>query len=140
MDRFTRNYLIVFGAVVGGLVLWWGIANWQPQVWRLNGLLDDEPTLAAFSYRFRVLELVDGVASVTTPRTAEMPAARFLGILRPELAGRREDDAALIAAGGALGARPRLVSPARRKAVSIDERPADGGCRRAAHDPRIAMP
>jgi hypothetical protein len=104
MDRFTRNYLIVFGAVVGGLVLWWGIANWQPQVWRLNGLLDDEPTLAAFSYRFRVLELVDGVASVTTPRTAEMPAARFLGILRPELAGRREDDAALIAAERQLAA------------------------------------
>ncbi len=85
MDRFTRNYLIVFGAVVGGLVLWWGIANWQPQVWRLNGLLDDEPTLAAF-------------------RTAEMPAARFLGILRPELAGRREDDAALIAAERQLAA------------------------------------
>jgi hypothetical protein len=98
MDRFTRNYVIVLGAVVGGLVLWWGIANWQPQVWRLNGLLDDEPTLAAFPYRFRVLELVDGVASVTTPRTAAAPAARFLGILRPELAGRREDDTALIAA------------------------------------------
>jgi hypothetical protein len=104
MDRFTRNYLIALGAIVGSLVLWWGIANWQPQVWRLNGLLDDEPALAAFSYRFRVLELIDGVASVTTPRTADMPATRFLGMLRPELAGRREDDAALIAAEKQLAA------------------------------------
>jgi hypothetical protein len=104
MDRFTRNYVIAFSVIVGGLVLWWGMANWRPEVWRLNGLLDDEPALAAFPYRFRVLELTEGVANVTTPRSADVPAARFLGILRPELAGRREDDAGLIAAEKQLAA------------------------------------
>ena len=104
MDRFTRNYLIVFGAIVGSLVLWWGIANWAPQVWHLNGVLGADPQLSAFPYRFRVLTVSGGTATVTSPRTPDMPAVRFLGILRPEFASRRDDDPTVVAAQQDLAA------------------------------------
>jgi len=89
---------------VGSLVLWWGIANWAPRIWHLNGVLDADPQLSAFPYRFRVLAVSDGTATVTSPRTPDMPAVRFLGILRPELASRREDDPAVVAAQQDLAA------------------------------------
>jgi len=90
LDRFTRNYLIGLGVVAGIILLAW-IASWNPRVGEIDALLEQDPLVAAYPYRFRVLSLENGVAGVSTPRSFEVPVVRFLGIIRPELRGKAQD-------------------------------------------------
>lgn len=96
MDRFTRNYSIFLGILLLGLLFWVFYEN--PQVRELNGLLERDSEVAAYPYRFRVLRLENGIAVMGTPRSAEFPAFRALGILFPELANRAQDDPELMQA------------------------------------------
>jgi hypothetical protein len=98
MDRFTRIYATVLGAaVVLGLALWVASA-WQPRVWQINDLLASDPELSEYAYQFRVLSVDDGVASISTPRSFEVPAYRYLQIIHPGLTGKTQDDPAMAAA------------------------------------------
>jgi len=96
MDRFTRNYSIVLGLLLVAALAW--MLYEDPQVSELNDRLAEEPEVADYPYRFRVLSLVDGVASISTPRTSAFPAQQALGILFPRLAGRVQDDPDLMQA------------------------------------------
>jgi hypothetical protein len=98
MDSFTRNYSIVLGVIVLALVGWWISSSWQPGVWEINDQLEADPTLADYPYQFRVVALDDGVATISTPRSFDFPAIRFLEVIHPELAGKAQDDPAMIAA------------------------------------------
>jgi hypothetical protein len=98
MDSFTRNYSIVLGLIVLGLLAWWVSAIWQPRVWELNGALESDPTIAEYPYQFRVVAFEDGVATLSTPRSFQVPAYRFLQIIRPDLAGMDQNDPSMIAA------------------------------------------
>jgi len=51
----------------------------------LNNALASDELLADFPYSFRVLNLDDGVAKLSTPRSSEVPVERIIGILYPEL-------------------------------------------------------
>lgn len=96
MDKFTRNYLIILGGIallVLGLVLYE-----SPMVWKLNGQLKDNETLAEYPYQFRVVDFRNGVATVTSPRAANFGAFRALRILFPELADEPDDSPRLYAA------------------------------------------
>lgn len=70
----------------------------SPMVWRLNGQLKDDETLAEYPYRFRVLDFGNGVATLSTPRAANFGAFRALRILFPELADEPDDSPKLYAA------------------------------------------
>ena len=96
MDRFTRNYSIFLGVVLLGLLFW--VFYEDPQVAALNELLDKDAELATYPYQFRVFSLHDGMAVMGTPRSAEFPAFRALGILFPGLANRDQDDPELMQA------------------------------------------
>jgi hypothetical protein len=98
MDSFTRNYSIALGVIVVGLVVWWFSASWNPRVADLNEVLEGDPDLASYVYPFRVVDYEDGVAVLSTPRSFKVPAMRFLEIVKPELAGKAQDDPAMIAA------------------------------------------
>ena len=52
----------------------------------INELLEQDAKLAACDYRFQVLSLENGVVGLSSPRSPEMPAVRFLSILQPRLA------------------------------------------------------
>ncbi|NEX23246.1 hypothetical protein G3480_23605 [Thiorhodococcus mannitoliphagus] len=98
MDRFTRNYSILLGlAVVIGLFFWIQSA-WQPKVWELDEVLTSDPTLVDYPYQFRVRSLDNGTAIISTPRSFDIPAIRFLEIINPKLAGKAQDDPEMIAA------------------------------------------
>ncbi|MCG6897941.1 MAG: hypothetical protein LJE61_06980 [Thiocapsa sp.] len=98
MDRFTRIYTIVIALVIiGALVLWVGSA-WKPGVWELNRLLESDPQLATYPYQFRVVSLDSGVATISTPRSFELPAIRFLEIIHPNLANKADNDPEVVAA------------------------------------------
>lgn len=85
MDRFTRRYLITL-AVLGGLGggVWYLSGDRQAR--RLNRVLARDPRLAEYPYRFRVLSVDHGVATLTTPRNVDVPGPRFLAVAFPELA------------------------------------------------------
>lgn len=89
MDKFTRNFLVIFGVIallVLAMVLYEG-----PKVWQLNRVLKDTEALAAYPYRFRVLDFHNGVATVSAPHAANFVALRALRILYPELADEADD-------------------------------------------------
>jgi hypothetical protein len=98
MDTFTRNYSIVLGLIGAGLVAWWISASYNPRVDELNAVLEADAGLSSYLYDFRVVDYDDGVATLSTPRSFDVPAMRFLEIVKPELAGRAQNDPAMIAA------------------------------------------
>lgn len=102
IDRFTRNYSIALGLIVLLLLGLWIKSAWQPRVWELNRLLAADQALAAYPYQFRVRDLEDGVATLSSPRSFEIPAIRFIGIIHPELAALDQDDPPMVAAQQAL--------------------------------------
>ncbi|NCC28768.1 MAG: hypothetical protein EOM22_11655 [Gammaproteobacteria bacterium] len=98
MDRFTRIYSLVIGVVViGALALWIGSA-WKPQAWKLDQVLESDAALASYPYRFRVVSIENGVATISTPRSFDMPAYRFLAVIHPNLANKADNDPQMIAA------------------------------------------
>lgn len=102
MDRFTRNYMIGLGAVVAVLATLWVVSNWDPGASKLNAMLEDDAELAAYPYQFRVVSLDNGVATMKSPRSFEVPVIRFLGIMEPRLAGKSDDHPDVVAAQAAL--------------------------------------
>jgi hypothetical protein len=98
MDSFTRNYSILLGAIALGLLAWWISSVWQPRVWEINEMLESDPELSGYDYQFRVVDFDNGLAILSTPRSFDVPAMRFLEIVNPGLAGKAQDDPAMIAA------------------------------------------
>ncbi len=116
MDKFTRIYSIVLaGLVVAGLV--WVFYE-SPGVSRVNAALEAHAELRGYPYRFRALELSNGVATLSTPRSAEFPAYRALGILYPALEGEDPDSAAMVEAQQELA---RVQGIAREVAVADED-------------------
>ncbi len=98
MDRFTRIYSIGLGLILVVALVYWGGSAWKPEVWELDEILTSDPKLAAYPYQFRVVAFADGVAILSTPRSSQIPAYRFLGIIHPNLANKADNDPAMIAA------------------------------------------
>jgi len=90
VDRFTRNYSIALAAVI--LVILAFALYEDPQVSELNDLLEREPAVAGYPYRFQVLRVANGIAVISTPRSSAFPVYRALGIIDPHLANRSQED------------------------------------------------
>lgn len=84
LDNFTRNYLyILMGLALIG-VIWW-LSNLDFRVTEINELLEADTELAAYPYPFRVKSLENGVAEVSSPRSAKLSAIQSLRVMYPEL-------------------------------------------------------
>lgn len=83
-DSFTRRYVYFLGALLAAGLVWW-LANLDFRAGELNDLLEADDQLAAYPYQFRVLSLDNGVAGMSTPRSAQMSAIQGLRIMFPEL-------------------------------------------------------
>jgi hypothetical protein len=94
VDKFTRIYSTILAAIAATALIW--VFYESPGVSRLNALLSEYADLAAYPYRFRVLILENGVATMSTPRSAEFPAYRALALLRPELRNQSPDSPAML--------------------------------------------
>jgi hypothetical protein len=116
MDRFTRNYLIVLGVIAAVLLGWW-LSTLNPRVWELNDILEADAQLAAYPYPFRVVTLEDGVATLGSPRSFEVPVLRFIAIARPDLAGKPQDHPEVMAA------QEDLVRHQKRAAALVEAQP-----------------
>lgn len=96
MDRFTRNYSITLGLILIVFLGW--VLYEDPAVAGLNTLLEQDNEVAAYPYRFRVLAMHEGVATMSSPRSSDFPVYRALGILFPPLANRAQDNPDLMQA------------------------------------------
>lgn len=85
LDDFTRRYLYLLGAVAIAGLVWW-LSSLDSRVMKLNDLLAADAELAAYPYQFRVLELEEGVAQLSSPRSAQMSALQGLRVMFPDLA------------------------------------------------------
>jgi hypothetical protein len=94
MDRFTRNYSIVLAAIVVITLVW--TFSESPGVSGLNAMLSNNADVAAYPYKFRVLDFDNGVATMSTPRSADFAANRALTILFPELRNEPPDSPAML--------------------------------------------
>jgi hypothetical protein len=102
MDRTPRN-LVVLALVAAFALLY--LANRDPRVGELNALLEAAPRLAEYPYQFRVLELDDGTAVMSTPRSPEVPVSRFLHAAFPRLRNLPVTDPAMMQAQQQLAER-----------------------------------
>jgi hypothetical protein len=98
LDRFTRNYSIGLGVIAAAVLVTWAVSAWNPGAARLNEVLAADAELAAYPYSFRVVAFEDGVATLGSPRSFDVPVIRFLGVLDPDLAGKAQDDPDVVAA------------------------------------------
>lgn len=102
MDSFTRNYSLGLGLIVIVLIVLVVRSSWQPRVGEINAMLQTDPLVTNYPYQFRVVSFDDGVATMLTPRSFDVPAHRFLEIIYPQLYGLPEDAPAMAAAQQAL--------------------------------------
>lgn len=101
MDKSTRNYLLILIGIAMIVLIDW-LSSLNPTVWEINDQLQADPVLSKYPYQFRLLSLEDGLAEMGSPRSASMPATRFLGIIYPGLANKSSNDEAMIAAQKSL--------------------------------------
>ena len=84
MDDFTRRYVYLLGAALLVGLIWW-LVNLDSRAAELNDLLEADAELAAYPYKFRVLSLKQGIAEISSPRSAQMSAVQGLRVMFPEL-------------------------------------------------------
>lgn len=84
MDDFTRRYLYVLLMVVFAGCVWW-LSSLDFRAGAINKVLKADAELSSYEYQFRVISLKEGVAQVSSPRSAELPAIQSLRIMYPEL-------------------------------------------------------
>lgn len=97
LDRGTKIYAGILGAILLIWVMAW-LLTLDGRLGEIDDMLEDDPELAAYPYQFRSLEINDRTAVISTPRSTSLPAVRFLGIIKPGLAHKSEQDPAVIAA------------------------------------------
>ncbi len=94
MDKFTRNYSIILATIVVIVLI---LALYEsPGVSRLNALLSKNAEVVSYPYQFRVVSFENGVATMSTPRSAEFSAYRALAILYPELRNQSPDSSEML--------------------------------------------
>lgn len=93
MSKYNLFLLSIVIAFIG----YW-IWNYDPRVSELNDLLSDDVELANYPYQFRVMELKDGNAIMSSPRSAQVSVLKFLSIVKPELRHKDSDSPEVIAA------------------------------------------
>lgn len=109
MDRFARNYLIVLGLIIAGVVIWVNLGR-DPRVVEINERLAADLQLADYPYPFRVLRLEGDVAVMGSPRSAQVPVMQFLRAAYPALRRTAVTDPAMMAAQDELARRQEYAA------------------------------
>lgn len=86
MDTFTKRYIAALAAIGALIVAFW-LFGGDPRVRELNDILKTDTEIAAYPFPFHVTHLDKGVATVTSPRSAEFSVLKFIGLAWPDLEG-----------------------------------------------------
>jgi len=116
LDRGTKIYAGVLGAILLlGVAIW--LSTLDMRLGQIDDLLMQDPEIASYPYRFHALEIQGTTAVMSSPRSTSVPAVKFLGMIKPGLANKSEQDPDVIAAQKELG---KLQSKVREVVLSLD--------------------
>lgn len=102
LDRGTKIYAAVLGGfLLLGLLIWLFTLDFR--LGEIDRMLQQDADLAAYPYTFKALAIQGRTAIMSSPRSTQVPAVRFLSIIKPQLANKSEQDPAVIAAQKELG-------------------------------------
>ncbi|QIK37855.1 hypothetical protein GWK36_07500 [Caldichromatium japonicum] len=93
MDRLTLSAIIASAAFLVFLIvtLSWHNDELRPRIWRLNEILEQDPMLASYPYRFRALVFLNGTVTLSSPHALERPLRPFLDRIEPALTGKPDN-------------------------------------------------
>jgi hypothetical protein len=117
LDRFTRTYLVVLTVIAVAGIAWW-LSTWDSRLSQMNKILASDAQLAGYPYQFKVISLENGVAEISSPRSAEVPVIQFLRIIHPEFNNSSVVDESVMAAQDELA---RMQSHAGKLVSDMDE-------------------
>jgi len=90
------KYTLFFISLTIAILAYWGL-NYDPRVSELNDLLSQDSELRDYPYQFKVFELNQGTAVMSTPRSPQVSVLKFLSIIKPTLS-KNPDSPEVIAA------------------------------------------
>ncbi|MEM6604911.1 MAG: hypothetical protein AAF671_04070 [Pseudomonadota bacterium] len=107
-DRFAKIYLAVLLTLISlGLLYYW--LSRDEQVAALNSELNANPQLHAYAFRFKVIEIVDRVAVVSSPLQPGLSVVHFVRAVYPTLQAAPIDDPGVMAAQMELSSMQQLA-------------------------------
>ncbi|RKZ40625.1 MAG: hypothetical protein DRQ49_07785 [Gammaproteobacteria bacterium] len=80
MSKYTL-FLVTLAIAILAYWAW----NYDPRVSELNSLLSQDSELGSYPYQFKVIELNNGMAVISSPRSAQVSVLKFLSIIKPNL-------------------------------------------------------
>ncbi len=84
LDPFVKRYLVAMLVLLAGGAVYF-LLQQDERVVAINEKLATSPMLVDYPYRFRVLALENGAATVTSPRSPDMGPMHFLRVLDASL-------------------------------------------------------
>ena len=101
MMRRTAAIILLVALLAGGILYW---SSGDPKVDALNEAIKQNGSraLKEYPYQFRVLRLEGGVATMTTPRSPQVPVYRMIRAIDPTVNPRDPNNPEFVAAEKAL--------------------------------------
>lgn len=93
----NKQQILIILALFIGLVLIWFLRQ-DPALNQLNAALKADSELQAYPYPFRALKVENGVATLSSPRSAQVSVLQFFNIAKPNLDTSNPDSPAMVAA------------------------------------------
>ncbi|MCU7843348.1 MAG: hypothetical protein KZQ93_05865 [Candidatus Thiodiazotropha sp. (ex Monitilora ramsayi)] len=103
LDRGTKIYAAVLCSILLLALLIW-LFTLDFRLGEIDEILQQDPEIAAYPYSFQALAIQGRTAVMSTPRSTQIPAVRFLSMIKPGLANKSEQDPAVIEAQKELAA------------------------------------
>jgi hypothetical protein len=79
----SKYKLFLLSLAIAILAYWF--FNYDPRVNELNDLLSQDSELSDYPYQFKVFELDNGTAVMSSPRSSQVSVFKFLSIIKPTL-------------------------------------------------------
>ncbi len=84
-NKYTMSkYNLFLISLAIAILAYWGF-NYDPRVSELNDLLSQDSELKDYPYQFKVFELDNGTAVMSSPRSSQVSVFKFLSIIKPTL-------------------------------------------------------
>ncbi|MES9970649.1 MAG: hypothetical protein ABW092_11495 [Candidatus Thiodiazotropha sp.] len=97
LDRGTKIYAGILAGICLGLLLAW-IVTLDFRLGEIDAMLKQDSRISSYPYPFRTYEIKGRTAVMSSPRSREMPAVRFISLIRPDLKSLDEQHPKLIEA------------------------------------------
>jgi len=117
LDRGTKIYAAIMGGIALIVLAIW-LLTLDCRLGEIDDMLQQDPEISAYPYKFHALEIKGTTAIISTPRSTSMPAVRFLAIIKPSLTSKTEQDPEVIEAQKELAG---LQSKVRKMVLSRDD-------------------